>query len=127
VTRDQLDQLTGLRFAGNGPYVFAASAISTDNRASTATFTPPTAGTIGSLQRRSFSGPWFTNADFGMQKITRITERQSLILRMDSTNIFNHPAFSNPGDQFATSPSFGQITSQQNGRRVFQFTAQYKF
>src|SRR5207245_2820035 len=102
LTKDQLDALMGLRFAGNGPFFLNTSAIGSDNRANTQTFVSPSAGTLGALQRRLFSGPWDTSIDFGAMKITKITERQSLVLRMDSTNILNHPAFS-VGDQYVTS------------------------
>jgi hypothetical protein len=45
---------------------------------------------------------------------------------MDSTNFFNHPAFS-IGDQTITSTTFGKITSTFNSRRAIQFTLTYRF
>jgi hypothetical protein len=89
-TREQLNQVFQLRFAGNGPYFINAANIGTDGRGvssdgaaafSGQLFTQPSAGTLGSLQRRAFSGPWVFAADFGLSKVTKITERQSIILR----------------------------------------------
>ena len=76
--------------------------------------------------QRLVSGPWDTGFDFGASKETMITERQSITLRMDSTNILNHPAFT-VADQIVTSTTFGQVGTSIFGRRVFQFTLQYRF
>lgn len=135
LTQSQLNDLFQLRFAGNGPYFVNASVIGADGRAiqpsgsapfSGQVFFTPAAGTVGSFGRRTMSGPWDWTLDFGALKTTQITERQSFVLRFDSTNFFNHPSWS-IGDQIVTSTTFGQITTQQNGRRVFQITAQYRF
>jgi hypothetical protein len=112
-----------------------ASAVGSDGRAAVAgalapfsgqIFTIPAAGTIGTLQQRIFTGPWDTNFDFGLSKSTRIKERHEILLRMDSTNFLNHPAFS-IGDQTVTSTTFGKITSTFNSRRAIQFKLQYRF
>lgn len=136
LTKSQLDDLMKLRFAGNGPYFFDPSVIGTDGRAIAPTgsapfsgqvfFTPP-AGSLGSLQRRLFSGPWDTGFDFSLAKSTKIFERQSIVLRMDAANFFNHPAF-RIADQTVTSSSFGSVTQTAfTSRRVIQFTARYNF
>ena len=120
---------------GNGPYFVSASAIGADGRGVAAdgsapfngqVFFNPTAGTVGGLQQRMFSGPWDFNLDFGIQKVTHITERQSVELRMESSNIFNHPAFSSPQGSI-NSTTFGKITNTFNGRRVIQFGLYYSF
>jgi len=48
------------------------------------------------------------------------------VLRMDSTNLLNHPAFV-ISDQTVSSTTFGKITSTFNARRQIQFTLQYRF
>src|SRR6185295_10026344 len=72
MNKDQLDGITGLRFASTGPYFINASALGADGRGiapsgsapfSGQAFATPAAGTIGSLQRRLFSGPWDTGFD----------------------------------------------------------------
>ncbi|MCS6951914.1 MAG: TonB-dependent receptor [Bryobacterales bacterium] len=134
-TKRQLDDLFQLRMTGVGPFFVAASAIGPDGRAvapdgqppfSGQVFFHPAPGQIGTLQRRMFSGPWAFNLDFGIQKNTKITERHSLEIRMESSNIFNHPTWF-VGDQLIDSTTFGRITSTFFGRRLIQFGAYYRF
>ncbi len=119
----------------NGPYFVNASAIGADGRAVAADgsapftgqlFANPSAGAIGSLQRRSFHGPNEFNQDFALMKDTKIFERHTIQLRMDATNIYNHASFS-VGDQNINSTTFGKITSTFFGRRLIQFSLSYKF
>jgi len=113
----------------------AASAIGSDNRAvapdGTAAFAgqaffQPAAGTIGALQRMDMTGPSVWNLDFNLKKETKITERHSIELRMDATNVFNHATWY-VGNQTVTSTTFGKITSNYYGRRLVQFALYYKF
>jgi len=135
LTKSQLDGLLALRISGVGPYFAAASLIGADARAvapdgerpfSGQAFFHPGAGAIGGLQRRMFSGPWVFNLDFAVLKNTRITERQSVELRMESSNIFNHPTWF-VGDQGISSTQFGRITNTFFGRRLIQFGLYYRF
>jgi hypothetical protein len=64
--------------------------------------------------------------DASISKTTKIHERHSLELRMDATNIFNHPTWS-VGNQTITSTNFGKITSTFFGRRLVQFALYYRF
>ena len=134
-TKSELDKLLTLRMTGIGPYFVAASAIGPDGRAVAPdgsapfqgqVFFHPGPGTLGTLQRRMFSGPWASNLDFGIQKRTRITETQSIEIRMESTNIFNHPTWF-VEDQNIDSTTFGRITRTFFGRRLIQFGAYYRF
>ena len=133
---DQLRTVMSFRMSGNGPYMVAASALGTDGRAvapdgaaafSGQIFTLPGPGTIGSLGRRIFDGPWDTTFDFDVDKEFRIKERNSIKLRMIARNFFNHPTFA-LGDQTVTSTTFGKITGGgPGGARVFQFGLFYNF
>lgn len=80
LTKDQLDQITGFFMTGNGPYFISPSVIGLDGRGvapdgaipftaqqalmpvitgvARQVFFNPDPGTLGSLQRRWFSGPW---------------------------------------------------------------------
>jgi hypothetical protein len=131
----QLDQLFQLRMTGTGPYFVNASAVGTDGRAvapdgsapfTGQAFTEPAAGTIGSLQRMDLAGPGVWNLDFNVRKETKITERHSIELRMDATNVFNHTTWY-VGNQYVNSTSFGKITSNYYGRRLVQFELYWKF
>ena len=73
-----------------------------------------------------FSGPWGFYQLFAVLKNTKITERQSVEFRMESTNILNHPVFG-VGDQTISSTSFGRITGTSSPRRQIQFGLYYKF
>ena len=42
-------------------------------------------------------GPGYAETDIGLTKITKITERVSLIFKAEIFNIFNHSNFSVPG------------------------------
>jgi hypothetical protein len=135
MTMDQLRQVMSFRMTGSGPYMVAASALGADGRAVAAdgsapfsgeAFLMPGAGTIGQLGKRVFDGPWTTTFDFGALKQFHITERKSIDLRLDSSNFFNHPAFS-LGNQTVTSTTFGKITGTFSGRRVFQGAIYFRF
>ena len=134
LTGGQLNQVLQFHMTGNGPYFTSPSILNASGQAAVAgaapfsgqIFTTPPAGTIGTLQKRAFTGPWDTTFDFGVSKSTRIKERHEFLLRMDATNFFNHPSFV-IGDQTVTSTTFGKITSTFASRRQMQFTLQYRF
>ena len=114
---------------GNGPYYVAASTLGSDGRAvapdgsapfTGQVFTQPGAGTIGSLGRAILNGPSVWNLDLKVSKDIHINERQSVQLRMDSTNVLNHTTWY-VGDQTITSTTFGKISSQYYGNRLIQF------
>jgi hypothetical protein len=135
LTKSQLDGLFGVQMTGNGPFFVPQSIKGSDGRAVAAdgaapfsgqVFSQPVAGNIGSLQRNYFSGPWVFDMDASISKLTKIKERHSLELRMDSTNIFNHPTWF-IGNQTITSTNFGKITSTFFGRRLVQFGLKYSF
>ena len=51
---------------------------------------------FGTLGRNALLGPNYRNFDFAVSKLTSITERFKLVLRMDAYNLVNHPNFANP-------------------------------
>jgi hypothetical protein len=51
---------------------------------------------FGNLGRNALLGPNYRNLDFSVSKLTGITERLKLLVRVDAYNIFNHPSFANP-------------------------------
>ncbi|MDQ6700507.1 MAG: hypothetical protein M3Z36_10025, partial [Acidobacteriota bacterium] len=136
LNKSQLDEALQFRMTGTGPYVVAASAIGPDGRGVAAdgsapfsgqVFFNPVAGRNGALQRRWFSGPWDFGLDAGVQKNTKITERQSVELRLETSNALNHPTFYASADQNINSTNFGKLTSTFFGRRVVQFALYYRF
>ena len=132
----QLNSLVRFEMTGNGPYIISQSAINPsdgtgvngDGQApfSGQAFYNPSAGTIGALQKREFSGPWSFNLDASVQKTFTIRERHSLEIRMEGVNVLNHPTFY-IGDQNINSTTFGVVGSMFNSPRVMQFGVRYQF
>jgi len=137
---DQLHAISGLFKTGNGVYFISPSVIGPNGAGiapdGTAPFSGqiffnPTAGSLGSLQRRILNGPWYNNYNMAILKDTRLTERQSIQFRADFYNLFNHPSFLT-GDQNPNSVNFGKITQMFTSAdgvssRVIQFGLYYKF
>lgn len=135
LTMDQLSSIVNLRMTGAGPYIISAGAIGGDGRGVAAdgsgafsgqAFFNPSAGTLGTLARRSFNGPSWFNGDFSVAKAFPISERQRFQMRMDAINAFNN-AFFYSGDQLINSTTFGRLGATQNNPRVLQLGLQYSF
>ncbi|MEO8130073.1 MAG: TonB-dependent receptor, partial [Bryobacteraceae bacterium] len=136
LNKGQLDEIMGLRFSADGPFFVASSAISpTEGRGAASDGAPvfpgqvffnPGPGTLGALQRRMFSGPSGFNMDLAVVKRVKLTERQSMEIRMDALNALNHPNFI-IGDQVLDSTSFGRVTTTAFDRRIVQFALRYSF
>ena len=139
---DQLSAVMGLFWTGTGPLFVAPSAINTDGRGTTSdgaapfngqVFFNPGAGSIGTLQRRQFSGPWNTGFDAAATKSIRITERHVVQLRAEGFNILNHPTFYVGNESSSTTrfninnTTFGRITSTFYNPRRMQFSLRYSF
>jgi Carboxypeptidase regulatory-like domain/TonB-dependent Receptor Plug Domain len=87
------------------------------------------------LHRNTLRGPGLTNVDLTLAKVTAITERVSLELRVDFFNVLNHPEFAQPtfldNATNINSPVFGQITTTGTFRgatpRIGQLAARVTF
>ena len=51
---------------------------------------------FGNLPRNAYYGPSYKNVDLSLVKNTRLGDRATLQLRLDTFNLFNHTNFSNP-------------------------------
>jgi len=83
------------------------------------------AGYYGNFGRNVFHGPGELNTDLSLSKNIRFFENQSLTLRAEAFNFFNHTQFYNPDGDIAD-PTFGQISTARNARLV-QVSLQYRF
>jgi hypothetical protein len=83
----------------------------------TAAFTLPPPGTFGNAGRNILDGPGYQNVNASLIKNTALSETLNLQFRAEFFNLFNHPNFNLP-DNFLGSPSFGQITSAREPRRI---------
>ena len=91
----------------------------------TTAFVKAPVGTFGNLGRQTILGPGAWNTDVAFSRSFPITERQTVDLRVESFNIFNHPNFGNPNTAL-NSPSFGQILTASSPR-IMQFALKYRF
>jgi Carboxypeptidase regulatory-like domain/TonB-dependent Receptor Plug Domain len=83
------------------------------------------AGYYGNFGRNVFHGPGTLNTDLRLQKTVHITEHDTLTLRGEAFNFFNHTQFFNP-DGNINDATFGQILTAHDPRLV-QITAQFRF
>ena len=74
-----------------------------------AAFTTPPVGQQGNFGRNVLRGFGGAQADLGLQRQFRVTEKTSLRFRGEFFNILNHPNFSNPTNTL-TSALFGRST-----------------
>ncbi len=126
-----------LQMTGNGPYIVPQSAINQADGtgvnsgslvafSSSEIFFNPNAGTLGTLQRRMFSGPWTFDVDMNLKKSLVIREGMRLEVRMDAFNALNHTTFW-AGDQNINSTTFGQVASIFYGPRIVELGAFFRF
>ncbi len=100
-------------------------------------YATPATNTFGNNGRNTLRGPDLTSVDFSLAKTFRIPkfERGGLQLRMDATNILNHPSFGLPNAALTApalasgipNPSVGQITTVTVPGRFFQLGARFSF
>jgi Carboxypeptidase regulatory-like domain len=86
----------------------------------TSLFAPETLGQLGNAPRRMFHGPGIENFDMQLSKTIRLTESQSLDIRVEAFNVFNHAQFFGPSsvDGEVNDPNFGQVVSAAAPRLV---------
>src|SRR6185436_884825 len=77
----------------------------------------PKPGELGTLGPRTLSRWGAFSLDANAQKTFKITESKQLSLRIDSTNILNHPQVAIPNANVAVG-TFGSIVGKTGGRTV---------
>jgi len=132
----QLSQVVKFQMTGNGPMIVSQSAINPadgsgvnadgDPAFSGQVFFNPDPGSVGTLQRRLFSGPWTFDLDASLMKDVKIHESQMIQLRMEAFNVLNHATFWS-GDQNVNTTNFGVISSTFYAPRRMQFALYYRF
>ncbi|MGA2888843.1 MAG: carboxypeptidase regulatory-like domain-containing protein [Terracidiphilus sp.] len=94
----------------------------------TALLTIPEVGEMGTARRRFFYGPGIENFDVSLEKKLSLSESRSLLLRIESFNVFNHAQFFGPNavNGNPDSKNFGQIINA-NAPRQLQLAAKFSF
>jgi hypothetical protein len=98
-----------------GALVFQDPRNSTNRYFNNTAFRSEALGGVGNSSRRFFHGPGFNNWDLGLHKLTRVTERTSILIRAEFFNLANHAQFGNPNGNFSSS-RFGTVTSAKDPR-----------
>jgi hypothetical protein len=75
------------------------------------------AGQVGNAGRGIVRGPGFARTDLSLVRRIGLPGDQSLELRVEAFNLFDQARYGNPGLSIGT-PTFGQITSADDGRIV---------
>jgi hypothetical protein len=84
-------------------------------------------GTRGTYGVRTISRPGVWNFDASMSKAFQLTESKSLQIRMDATNVLNHPTPPNPEFDINANTLFGNITGDKLGSRTFRGSMRLTF
>ncbi|PYS40754.1 MAG: hypothetical protein DMG14_09510, partial [Acidobacteria bacterium] len=82
-------------------------------------------GQLGSLGLNPLYGPGSWDFDANLQKRIRFAEARSLTVRLDASNILNHPTPANPNLDI-NSGTFGEITTK-NGSRTLAGQIRFEF
>ncbi|MGH9968190.1 MAG: carboxypeptidase regulatory-like domain-containing protein [Pyrinomonadaceae bacterium] len=94
------------------------------------------AAAIGNLGRNIFRGPFQTNHDLSLVKVTKLTERTNIEFRAEFFNILNHPAFQSPQAAGGALGNYGlvdvsggdsSILATANRPRTIQFGLKLNF
>jgi hypothetical protein len=121
VTTTQLQSMLGINETEGGTgnasskwvYYVPASLLDANLQKANTSIIQPCA-TAGSLCNRIYMyGPSFFKADWGIVKITKITERVNVEIRMEALNVFNNPDFG--WCAFSQSTAGGCSVSTQSG------------
>lgn len=91
----------------------------------TTAFVIPPRGDFGNAGRNILEGPGFQSVNVSIVKNTSFTERLNTQFRAEFFNLLDHDNFNLP-DNFVGSPTFGQIVSAGNPRRI-QFGLKFLF
>ena len=112
-------------FNGTGGSTATASTNPYFNRVGSGGAVSLGAGSYGNFGRDVFHGPGTLNTDLRLSKTVHITEHDTLTLRGEAFNFFNHTQFFNP-DGNINDTTFGQVLTAHDPRLV-QVTAQFRF
>jgi hypothetical protein len=94
------------------------------------------AAALGNFGRNLFRGPFQTNHDLSLVKITKFGERTSLEFRAEFFNVLNHPAFQSPQAAGGALGNYGlvdvsaddsSILATANRPRTIQFGLKLNF
>jgi len=86
----------------------------------------PKPGKQGTLGQATIESPGVIRFDANLTKSFRISESKSMQIRIDATNVLNHPTVGSPTYSI-NSANFGLFTAGKTGNREFQGTLRLTF
>ena len=89
-------------------------------------FASPPANTYGDSGRGILYAPGHVNFDTSLSKRFAVAGRSNIEFRWDAFNLFNHPGFGFPNQNF-DSPTAGRITTTIVDNRSMQFSLKFNF
>jgi hypothetical protein len=89
-------------------------------------FVAPPPNTYGNTGRGILYGPGHVNFDTSLSKRFTVAGRANTEFRWDAFNLFNHPGFGFPNQNF-DSPTAGRITTTVVDNRSMQFSLKFNF
>jgi Carboxypeptidase regulatory-like domain len=84
-------------------------------------FVAPAEHTFGNSKRDILYGPRYANVDFSMSKtfsMNAFDDPMSFQLKLDATDIFNHPNYGQPNANIGSGPQVGTISSSYTNRSM---------
>jgi len=99
----------------------------TDAKTGNILFQNPAPGKRGSVGRQTISLPGQWSFDAAISKSVRLSESMLFQIRIDSTNILNHPGIASPTLDINNSNSFGLITAKDTSHREFRGSMKLSF
>jgi hypothetical protein len=99
----------------------------TDAKTGDILFQNPQPGKRGSVARQTISLPGQWSFDAAISKSVHLSESTMLQIRMDSTNILNHPGITSPTLDINNTNAFGLITTKDGSHREFRGSVRLSF
>jgi len=99
----------------------------TDSKSGQILLQNPKPGTKGTLGRQTMELPGSWTFDAAVSKTVKIAEAKNLQIRMDATNVFNHPVPANPILNINGNNPFGAIQEKGDQRRFFKASMRFNF
>jgi len=90
-------------------------------------FQNPQPGKRGTVGRQTIENPGSWDLDANVSKTFRISESKSVQVRLDGTNITNHPVPNNPTLSINSTSAFGLVQTKTTAHRQFQGQLRFSF
>jgi hypothetical protein len=105
-------------FVNLGAFLPGGNCVNSQNQIVSCSDPTAEAAAIGNLGRNVFRGPFQTNHDLSLVKITRLSEKTNIEFRAEFFNILNHPAFQSPQAAGGSFGNYGLVDVQSGDSSI---------